>query len=122
MRIETITKPDTGSKTRYLALVQKSFKLRTKSFFAERIHQHVPDGLLKVPPLTRRENSDSAVTKHLKESLGCIGQQPVMRERFRVLKQARGQVQLDVLEALFIWKLKPELCQQKDFVRSLKLF
>ena len=95
---------------------------KTTQRFTERIRQHVPDGLLKVPPITRRANSDSAVTKHLKDSLGCIGQQPVMQERFCVLKQARGQVQLDVLEALFIRKLKPELCQQKDFIRSLKLF
>ena len=106
----------------YRCCCGRTYVGKTTQCFAERIRQHVPDGLLKVPPITHRANSDSAVTKHLKESLGCIGQQPVMRERFRVLKQARGQVQLDVLEALFIRKLKPELCQQKDFVRSLKLF
>ena len=55
---------------------------KTTQRFAERIRQHMPDGLLKVPPLTRRANSDSVVMKHLKESRGCIGQQPVMRERF----------------------------------------
>ena len=88
----------------YRCCCGRTYVGKTTQCFAERIRQHVPDGLLKVSPITRRANLDSAVTKHLKESLGCIGQQPVMRERFRVLKQARGQergqVQLDVLEAL----------------------
>ena len=93
---------------------------KTTQRFSERIRQHVPDSLLKVPPVTRKVKTDSAVTRHLKESPACIDNQ--ITSRFRVIARGRNQLHLDMLEALLIKKHSPVLCQQKYFVRVLNLF
>ena len=69
------------------------------------------------------KKSDSGITRHLKTSPPCleaIRARPL--DRFSVLAKARNSSHLGVLEAMFIRTLKPELCAQKDFVRSLVLF
>ena len=96
---------------------------KTSQRLSERIRQHVPDSLMQTRPVTRKAKVDSAVTRHLKENPTCIdSNQKSMTGRFRILAQARSQLQLDVLEALLIKKLSPNLCQQKSFVRVLRLF
>ena len=67
--------------------------------------------------------SDSAITRHLKESPMClmeIGKDVV--EHFKILARGRTQVHLGVLEAIFISRRKPTLCAQKEFLRTLQLF
>ena len=96
---------------------------RTSQRFSERIRQHVPDGLLQTPSVTRGVRTDSAVTCHLKGSLTCVlANRKQLKERFSVVARARGPLHLEVLEALFIKRHTPGLCQQKDFVRALQLF
>ena len=41
------------------------------------------------------------------------------RENFTILAQARHKAHLDVLEALYIKKLSPGLCLQKEFIQAL---
>ena len=105
----------------YRCCCGRAYVGKTSQRLSERIRQHVPDGLLRTPPLTKKVKTDSAITRHLKEDLNCVYEsQPT--ERFRILAQARSQLQLDLLEALFIKKLAPSLCHQKEFVRVLNLF
>ena len=67
--------------------------------------------------------SDSSITRHLKTSPECReGVCLDVSKRFRILSRARNAGHLSFLEALFISKLSPELCAQKEFVRSLELF
>ena len=93
---------------------------RTIQRLSERIKQHIPDTLLLESPDLAKSRSDSALTRHLKDSSSCISKD--MRNRFKILASARSEPHLHVLEALFISRLSPSLCCQKDFVRSLSLF
>ena len=72
-------------------------------------------------PVLKPVKGDSAITKHLKASPSCISDQ-LQQTGFTVLAQARSRAHLDVLEALFISRLAPPLCSQKDYVRTLALF
>ena len=117
--------PDTAKKNivyEYRCCCGQAYVGKTTQRLSERIHQHVPDSLFQTPPVTRSTRTDSAVTRHLRDSPSCIGNNQDMTGRFRVLAQARSQFQLDVLEALLIKRLSPILCQQKEFVRVLQLF
>ena len=72
-------------------------------------------------PVLKPVKGDSAITKHLKASPSCISDQ-LQQTGFTVLVQVRSRAHLDVLEALFISRLAPPLCSQKDYVRTLALF
>ena len=80
----------------------------------------MPEKLLAEEPVLESARSDSAVTRHLKRSPGCISEET--HGRFKVLARARSEAHLNVLEALFILKFTPILCCQKEFVLVLKLF
>ena len=67
--------------------------------------------------------SDSGITRHLKTSPECrnaVCSNPV--KEFRVLAKARNSGHLCFLEAVFISRLSPVLCAQKEFVRRIALF
>ena len=68
--------------------------------------------------------SDPAVTKHVKLSPDCLRGvcSNVLVVTLSVVARVRSKSRLNVLEAIFIVRLKPELCLQKEFVRSLCLF
>ena len=96
---------------------------KTIQLLGERIKQHIPDRLfmsLRQKSLVK-SSSDSAITKHLADHSECVYGKAEMRTRFRVLASARHSQHLDVLEALFIRSRCPELCQQKNNLRKLKL-
>ena len=88
---------------------------------SERILQHIPKKLCMSRPVLKPVKGDSAITEHLKASPSCISDQ-LQQTGFTVLAQARSRAHLDVLEALFISRLAPPLCSQKDYVRTLALF
>ena len=85
---------------------------KTTQLLSLRIQQHIPTRIGR-----NHSSSDSAITKHLKESRGCVPLDPA--SRFRVLARARHRCHLDVLEAIYIQKLCPSLCQQAS---TQKLF
>ena len=68
----------------------------------------------------RFTKSDFAILKHLKLNTECIRDD--LRTVFRVLAQARSDSHLSILEALYIQRLTPTLCSQKEHVRVLSLF
>ena len=94
---------------------------KTTQRLSERILQHIPKKLCVSRPVLKPVKGDSAITKHLKASPSCISDQ-LQQTGFTVLAQARSRAHLDVLEALFISRLAPPLCSQKDYVRTLALF
>eukprot|EP00117_Sycon_ciliatum_P002314 scpid101219/ scgid7595/ len=67
---------------------------------------------------------DSAILRHLTSSPACLS--AVCRHgthsHFAIQVRARNKSHLAVLEAVYIAKLKPELCVQKKYVRKLSLF
>ena len=98
---------------KYQCCCDQQYVGRTTQRFSERIKQHVPTKLrLKGVNANLREDScDSTVTKHLKKNPTCIpGSDEETSERFRVLAQARNVVHLEILEAVYIRNLTPELC------------
>ena len=92
---------------------------KTSQRLSERIKQHVPAKILKAKPDLRKSTSDSAITRHLKQSQTCLA--PELTDQFKILARARHQRHLDILEALYIRSMSPELCCQKDYVRHLSL-
>ena len=106
---------------KYTCRCERTYVGKTSQTFHERIKQHVPEKLLNLAPGTKAKTatSDSAITKHLMTSKDRIPTDPV--ERFELLTRVRNKSHLDILEALFIRNLTPELCTQ-EFVKVLKLF
>ena len=96
----------------------KQYVGKTTQVLSERIKQHVTNKLVETKTM-KKERNDTAITRHLRENLTCLMASP--RKRFKVLMEARSKNNLDVLEALFIKQLKPELCQQKETMRVLEL-
>ena len=94
---------------------------KTTQLLSERIKQHIPDRLfvnLRGKPV--KTSSDSAITKHLCESVECTQSEDIRRS-FKILAKARHSKHLDVLEALYIRKKSPDLCQQKKQIRVVQL-
>ena len=67
--------------------------------------------------------TDSAIKRHLKTSHTCLKTVGASAMRyFTILARAWNSWHLSILEAIFINRRKPELCAQKEHVRSLCLF
>ena len=96
---------------------------KTTQLLGERIKQHIPSKIIdrEADKKMKVEKNDSAVTKHLKENAECV---PLCKpeSRFKILAEARSNSHLDVLETIFIKKLLPVLCAQKEFTRQLQLY
>ena len=82
-----------------------------------------PTPLTTIPPEMVEGKSDSAITKHVKLSPDCLRSVcSNVLSHFSVVARMGSKSHLNILEAIFIARLKPELCLQKKFVRSLCLF
>ena len=92
---------------------------KTSQCLEQRIKQHVPTKLMQPTPDVRQAKSDSAITRHLKDSVECIN--PDLTTQFKIIARARHQCHLDVLEAIYIRAKSPVLCSQKEHVRHLSL-
>ena len=105
---------DSGISTRISARVLRSQSRQLKKTKTADVCEKT------LPPAISK--SDSGITRHLKTSAECrnaVCSNPV--KRFRVLAKARNSGHLGFLEAVFISRLSPVLCAQKEFVRSLAL-
>ena len=68
---------------------------RTILCLSERIKKNVPDQLFQEKPDLKKSHSEPAMTKHLKESPGCISKDT--RSRFKIPASARSESNLNVL-------------------------
>ena len=75
--------------------------------------EHVPVWCQK----GKRGNAVSSITKHIMDTQHRDN--PL--ERFKILIKARRPMLLPFLEAIAIKQLKPSLCAQKEFVKTLAL-
>jgi hypothetical protein len=99
-----------------------SYVGRTRRMLADRVAEHLPGWLLKGGNQRPRSSAapQSAVTRHV---ISCdrFDRQRPATEHFSILTFARSPAMLPVLEATHIVSLRPDLCNQKDFVFSLAL-
>ena len=119
---------------------------RTTQRIQERIKQHVPNAIRQKTALTQehgtqrsqptrtqpdrkckaksktqfKPESDSAIGQHLLESNQCA--RNYSDSRFKILTTARSQFHLSLWEAFYISRKKTDLCRQKQFVITFKLF
>ena len=105
---------------------------RTSQRLLLRMKEHVPPPFLEYTrakqlgrPSTNKSKkttwkSLSSIGKHFKESPSCaVNYDP---KNFTVLARGRTAFHLQVLEAMYIKTLAPDLCVQKKFVHSVLLF
>ena len=90
---------------------------KTSQCLEQRIKQHVPVKLMQPTTDVRQAKSDSAITRHLKDSVECIN--PDLTTQFKIIARARHQCH--VLEAIYIRAKSPVLCSQKEHVCHLSL-
>ena len=105
---------------------------RTAQRLQDRIKQHVPKWLRqhtasqRVQPnraCKRKQPTpecDSAIGQHLLENNQCAAN--YNDNQFSILDTARNPFHLSLLEASYIKVRQPNLCKQKEFVYTLKLF
>ena len=105
---------------------------RTAQRLQDRIKQHVPKWLRqhtvsqRVQPnrASKRKQPapecDSAIGQHLLENDQCAAN--YNDDQFSILDTARSPFHLSMLEASYIKVRRPNLCKQKQFVYTLKLF
>ena len=100
---------------------------RTSQRLGQRINQHVPKAVRKA--LTQSDNtsrktllkkSTSAIAQHLLENPKC-GELFDMKQ-FTIIKRARTDFHLKVLESVYIQTLSPILCRRKEYVYNTILF
>ena len=84
---------------------------KTTQRLENRIKQHLSS-------ITSRTQT-SAIGEHLAKNISCL--EGYLKSMFSIVRKARNESVLHVLEALFIRSLKPELCKQMEFVKSLHL-
>ena len=94
---------------------------KTTQCLQERIKQHLPKKLFESAPNLQKNPSDSAITRHIKESKECRQKLTSLLSSFQVIAQARNKYHLNILEALFIRAKSPDLCAQKGHVKALQL-
>ena len=134
-----------ASRKDVLPAIQKSFVIyeykchcdsryvgRTAQRLQDRIKQHVPKWLRQHTASQRVQPNrackqkqltperDSAIGQHLLENNQCAAN--CNDDQFSILDTARSPSQLSLLEASYITVRRPNLCKQKEFVYTLKLF
>ena len=79
------------------------------------IKEHIPKWYLENK---KKTGASSTITKHL---LTCTTPPADPRNAFKITRKARSDNELKISEVLFIKRMKPLLCVQKEYVISLCL-
>ena len=108
---------------------------RTSQRLLDRINQHIPKSIRNANSILKRslpsracksstpnptQTCDSAIGLHLLLNASCA--KHYHQDRFRILARGRSFFHLSVLESIFIKTSNPDLCRQKEFVYSLKIY
>ena len=95
---------------------------KTTQRLSERVNQHILVNLLQstAKACLRKVPAKSAITKHLKDNPSCISER--LLQQLQIVTHAWHKFHFNVLEALYIKKHTPVLCQQKEHARALSLF
>ena len=102
---------------------------RTSQRFQERIKQHIPKFSISssrksLPHRCKasshsRQFHESAIAQHLLDNPVCAS--TYSDDKFSILARHRSLFHLFALKATFMKSLKPILCEQKEFLYSLKI-
>ena len=84
-------------------------------------HQDISD-CFHTAPTALLELASTRQLKTNSECLSTLSKTSNLASFFTILAQARNDIHLAVLEAIFITSYQPVLCSQKDHVRCLTLF
>ena len=110
---------DGASRVQSMALENEPVSSRTRSK-ASISTVSAPSSAPAPMPISQ---SDTAITRHLRDSTPCL---KAVAEKagafFSILARGRNRSHLCVLEAVTIHCRKPDLCVQKEHVKSLALF
>ena len=97
---------------------------RTRRRFHLRLNEHVPKQLRQCiadnGDLSTVTNVTTAIGQHLVDNPNCAGS--YNDEMFCFVARGRNDLQLQVLEALFIQTNHPVLCSRKEYLYKSKLF
>ena len=119
-RSSTSTDNDAPISTRTRSAGRAAVRSNTQGLVSSPVPSGAADDCVRVH--AQDANSDTAITRHLKHSPDCLRAVcPSVAERFSILARGRSALHLATLEAIFIAERKPELCSQKQFIRSLSL-
>ena len=69
---------------------------------------------------TKTKSSTSSIGQHLLDNVECL--ESYHLSMFQIVRRARCKSSLHILEPLYIKLMKPDLCKQLQFVRTLSLF
>ena len=97
---------------------------RTSQRFHLRREQHIPNNIRKwmVNQTGRKPEAKyfTAIGRHLLDNPECA--RNYHDGRFRILTRGRNRFHLKTLESLYIRTMKPDLCQQKQYVYRTMIF
>ena len=105
---------------------------RTSQRLQDRIKQHVPKWLRQHTAFQRVQPNrackrkqpapkcDSAIGQYLLKNDQCAAN--YYDDQFSILDTVRSSFRVSLLEASYIRVRRPNLCKQKEFVHTLKLF
>ena len=105
--------------------IQKTYLGRTSNNLITRINQHLPKTLLNKIKLCNKEkkfdnlqkiNNSSVIGQHLIYNPKCFESYKV--DNFKIISIACKEFHMKTLEAIYILRLKPDLCKQKKLVYS----
>ena len=69
---------------------------------------------------TKTKSSTSSIGQHLLDNVECL--ESYHLSMFQIVRRARCESILHILEPLYIKLMEPDLCKQLQFVRTLSLF
>ena len=100
----------------------KRYVGKTTQRLEARIAQHIPASLTRKRSDGSNQDAKttSAIGEHLVKNAACLDS--YNQSMFSIICTARTTSSLHVLEALYIKKIRPELCKQMEFVKCLDLF
>ena len=110
--------------SRYVGITAQRFQDHIKQHVPKWLRQHTASQRVQLNRAWKRKQPapecDSAIGQHLIENDQCAAN--YNDDQFSILDTAHSPFHLSVLEASHIKVLRPNLCKQKEFVFTLKLF
>ena len=110
--------------SRYVGRTSQRLQDRIKPHVPKWLRQHTASQRVQPNRACKRKQPapecDSAIGQHLLENDQCAAN--CNDDQFSILDTARSSYHLSLFEASYIKVRRPNMCKQKEFVNTLKLF
>ena len=100
----------------YIGRTKRRFHIRRDEHVPQRLRQLIADGACFAAETTAK----TVIGQHLIEKPECARR--YNDDMFCFIARARNDLQLQILEALFIQAERPNLCKKKEYLYRSKLF